>query len=1567
MAAKRKTEANSTVSAKRSTGGIDPLENFLPAVRHWFIEAFGEPSPPQVQAWPHITTGENVLIHAPTGSGKTLAAFLAAIDRLFATTKSGKRNTGVETLYISPLKALNNDIERNLRQPLTGIRSTASAQGNDLPEITAEVRTGDTPQSARARMVRRPPHILITTPESLYLLLTSPQARNILRTVKTVIVDEIHSISGTKRGVHLSLSLERLEQLSPNFQRIGLSATQKPLDEVARFLGGQLAKESPDGLISEPRPVTIIDAQYEKRLEVEVLGMPDRPIGQGSGESVESVWPQIIPSVLEDIRANRTTLVFANSRRQAEQTTDRLNAHFAEQQSGQDFPVEPPQMNAVLDGATTDQDEAEGPFYAHHGSISNENRHMLEEALKAGELPALVGTSSLELGIDIGTVDLVVQLQSPKTVTQGLQRVGRSGHRVGETSRYRIYATHEEDLIESAVIARGMANGDVEEVYTPQNPLDVLAQQVVAAVALDNWPADDLFRVFRGAYPYHRLERSSFDTVLKLVSGKYPRHVFSTLRARVNWDEVGGMLRALPGTRMHAVDNGGAIVDRGAFPVYLPDRKTRIGELDEEFVYESKPGDVFVLGSQVWRAADIDDDRVIVEPAPGAAPRMPFWRGESQWRPLQLSQTLAQFKAEVAVRLQPYVDDESDPPEVRDWLQHDYFCDEPAARQIINYVRRQLRSVGEVGSIASDRSLLVETFSDSVGDRRVVVHSSFGGKVNGPWSVALSSVIKERTGVEPEVEVNDDGILFRLPGADGEFPEDLLTALTPEQTRERVLAGLTDSALFGALFRQNAQRALLLPGTRRGRRTPFWLQRLRSKDLLAVSRGFPDFPVMLETFRDCLEDAMDLPGLMQVVESLQAGEITVNRHSSAAPSPVARALSFALEAWYMYQWDAPKAERSIQQLGLDRGQLAALMRDPSFAGTLRQEALEEISGQVAHTVSGRRARSATELAQLLEDLGDLTPAEIEARSDGDFAEWITRLESERRAERFELPAATAWVSPSQASEYRAVTGIPAEPAPSDREALRNVLRRLLGRSGPVTESEICERYEIPASLLSEELEAMAADDELAWGYFTAEAGEREWAVRRNLERVQARTLSILRSEIRPASPLRYQAELLHLQRLAPERRVRGSDGLKRVLHEMRGVALAPAEWTSRTLPARLEGFTTGMLDQVLRSGEFVPVLVSDSGDARQRISFVPRGEGRTYLADAVVERTGTFDEQLIDVAGQVMSFIKDEGSVTSADLRSAFSALRISQLKEALSSLLKAGLLTTDSWVAFLAMLQTEPVADSQVLEPTTAGSSRSTTRHRTLARRQAGRRMRELTASLPDGATWFAAGRFSVMGNAADASAVASARADALLNRHGVVSRHVTGTEGNRWEWAPIVNALSLMELRGTVRRGYFVLGLPGVQFALPETVERLRSGHKGGKDSFAVVSAADFAYVLDQSLIDAADHDASLLTGLSRIPSNHVVFGGEFPVLRSESNGERITPATDASPPAIAAAVMALRDHLVPTSGSYGNRISVVSWAGRDVLGSDGEKVLEEAGFRRDFPAMTFDAVQARVLSSR
>ena len=828
----------------------EPLDTFTEPVRSWFKSAFGEPTPPQAQGWPAIQRGENTLILSPTGSGKTLAAFLCGIDEIYARLADGDVTPGVQLLYVSPLKALNNDIERNLRVPLAGIRHMAEEMDQPLPTLRVALRTGDTPQSARSAMVRKPPHILITTPESLYLILTSPKAREILSTVRSVILDEIHTLCGNKRGIHLSLSLERLEALAGRpLQRIGLSATQRPLEEVARFLGGYVSQGGGDGAGDEqlaPRTVTIIDAGTRKPLDLGVT-MPVPSFSQAPGGSI---WSSIIPRVLEQVRQHKTTLVFANSRRQAERCADRLNEQYAAESGGI---VEQGSAEALSPGGVPTgigmmgTGAADGPFRAHHGSVSRTVRLQLEKDLKEGKLPALIGTSSLELGIDIGAVDLVVQLQSPRGIARGLQRVGRSGHLVGQTSVGRVYPTHSEDLLEAAAVAHGMLDGDVEPTYAPQNCLDVLAQQIVAMVSVRDWGVGEMYSLVRRAYGYHGLTFGLFRAVLDMISGKYPSAAFRELRPRIAWDRVHERLTALPGSRLLALRNGGTIPDRGTFGVYLADRETRIGDLDEEFVFETRPGDVFTLGTQMWRVTDIDEDRMVVaEASEGQMPRMPFWRGDLPHRGYHLGIRLGEFRRLLAQRVAtlPSVDEENGAewPERADeivkWLGQAYALDEMAARSAVSYVQRQMQSLG---AISSDRTIILETFTDAIGDLRLVIHTCFGGRINSAWALALANAFRQRMETAVEVQSSDDGILFRFPDTDREPPLDLVGSLGPSEVRERLLLELPSSALFGAHFRMNAARALLLPGIRGGnRRTPFWLQRLRAKDLLSVAIRFDD-------------------------------------------------------------------------------------------------------------------------------------------------------------------------------------------------------------------------------------------------------------------------------------------------------------------------------------------------------------------------------------------------------------------------------------------------------------------------------------------------------------------------------------------------------------------------------------------------------------------------------------------------------------------------------------------------------------------------------------------------------
>ena len=1519
----------------------DVLSLFSAPVAKWFGERHRAATEPQIEAWPLIKRGENVLIHSPTGSGKTLAAFLWALNTLYSNGDLNKKR-GIRTLYISPLKALGYDVERNLRDPMRGIEAEAEELGVEIPEVRADVRTGDTPASARARMSRNPPHILITTPESLYLILTSPRAREMLQTVETVIVDEIHTLCANKRGVHLSITLERLEQLAPGFQRIGLSATQRPLSEVARLLGGQsvrLADEAAGRLNIEPRPVSIVDCPGSKQIEVSVHGM-----AEAAGADPGSIWQKLIPRVLNDVEGHDTTLVFANSRRQAENTAERLNAVWQARQNGQD-------EGEVVSGGNYSSDGVDGPFMAHHGSLSDSLRREIESELKAGHLPALVGTSSLELGIDIGSIDLVVQLQSPKTVTQGLQRIGRAGHSVGAVSWGKIYATHPEDLIEAVVVAKGMQERRVEEVSVPRNSLDVLAQQVVAAVSVQNWSVPELYRLVKGAHPYAELSYENFLGVVRLVSGHYPRELFSSLKARVHWDRTRDVLEQLPGTRMMAISNGGAIVDRGAFSVVLPDRKTRIGELDEEFVYESGEGDAFLLGSQVWRVAKIDDDRVIAEPAPGAAPRMPFWRGDFPWRPLDLSYSLARFRSEVAERIRPYVDDEHAPVEIVEWLMSEYPIDEVGARQIIDYVRRQIRWSGD---ISSDKTVIVETYQDSIGDLRIVVHSPFGGRINGPWSVAISRELLRRKKIEPEVQVSDDGMMFRMPQADDSGVVDFIGEMTSAEAKENILEGMIDSPLFGAVFRQNAYRALLLPSPGQFRRTPFWLQRLRSKDLLAIAKSFPDFPIVLETYRDALEDFMDMPGLERILDEISSGAISVKFADSDVPSPVARGLEFNFTAFWMYQWDTPKAERGLQALDIDRDALARLFRNPEAAGLLRPEAIEDVSAIAGRSMTGMKVRTAAELAQLLIEVGDLADEEIGDRSEDGWPQWIRQLASQARVELVEFNVdgrrEQRWVDATLADEYRFAID-----EPCDFASARRVLARYLARSGPVPLAVIEARYPIDRSVLHDVLDELMADARASKGYFT-DAGVEEWLDLSTLARIQERTLAILRSEVEPSDPMDYQAALLR------KHCVDTSEGTDEELYQatcdalemLQGVPIAAKQWIRDVLPARVDGFSSNVLNEVLANGDFQWVFCREGSRDARNIAFVHSGNGRVVLPSETLEAITDGRKDLDEGNAGVYEFILSEGVVDSETMLAAFARSSSHELSEAIKELVSRGLVTADSWSVALAVARASLATYQDERPPGSRdGRSRRMGNRRSVRHRFNERRLRTSGILIP-GVRWSATSRYSFLGPDKSNEELATQRAAMLMARHGVVSKRALDLDRLEWEWRPIYSALSLMELRGKVRRGYFVSGLPGVQFAETDFIDLMRDGSDCG--TILTVSATDPAYVFDRRLAsDSHDTEAAMLE-LHRQGNTRIVFYDGRPILVATSNGARIEVG-DASEQDIARSMEVLIDRI--SRSKPDRRVVVGEWDGEPVLSSSGAEMLAKIGFRRDYPNMVFDVL--------
>ena len=1047
------------------------LSHFTPAVRSWFQAAFDGPTEVQAQAWPAIATGGHTLISAPTGSGKTLAAFLWGLDRLAARPRAD--GEGVRLVYVSPLKALAYDIDRNLRAPLRGI-------GADL---SVGVRTGDTPQRDRAAMRRHPPDILITTPESLYLIL-SGEAREMLTGVEAIIVDEIHAVAATKRGSHLALTLERLSALQAGGrdpQRIGLSATQNPLEEVGRFMVGPR------------RTCTIVDAGARKpldlRIHVPVESMVEPNAGSQSdpldpmmgGEATRrSIWPAIYPEILELVEQHRSTIVFVNNRRGAERLALRLN-ELAEREIAR----------------------------AHHGSLAREERTVVEEMLKAGELPCLVATSSLELGIDMGAVDLVLQVESPKSVARGLQRIGRAGHNVGDVSKGRIFPKFRADLLECAVVCKLMRGGEIEPTVVPRNALDVLAQQIVsiAASAPDDEPVsvDGLQALVTRTHSYAELSRPLLENVLDMLDGRYPSQEFGELRPRIVWDRVGGTIRARDGARRLVVTNAGTIPDRGLFSVTLPDGR-RVGELDEEMVYEARAGQTFLLGASTWRIEEIGRDRVVVSPAPGAPGAVPFWKGDGVGRPKELGAAIGAFS-----RWAVEQDAET--------LQGEYDLDALAARNLLEFLREQQAATRV---LPSDRTVVVERFRDEIGDWRLCVLSPFGGRVHAAWGLALSRRIRERYGLESDAIWSDDGIIVHLPDAD-EAPSAELVLLEPDEVEDAVVAELASSALFGARFRENAGRALLIPRAYPGRRTPLWQQRLKSQSLLEVARRYPDFPVILETYRECLRDILDVPGLSELLRGLHARELSLVEVETPTASPFASSLLFDYVATYMYEGDTPNAERRAAALSLDRELLRELLGQEELRELIDPGALEQVEDDLQHRSDRTRAETRDALADVLRRVGDLTSDEVAGRvlPGIDAAAMLDALAAERRAVRLRIGGEQRWVAADDAGLYRDALGaVPPGGLPDAftadvPDALAKLVARYARTHGPFTTAELRARYGVDPTAVLERLER---DGELVRGELRpgGRAGEREWCDPEVLRRLRRASLAALRREIEPA-------------------------------------------------------------------------------------------------------------------------------------------------------------------------------------------------------------------------------------------------------------------------------------------------------------------------------------------------------------------------------------------------------------------------------------------------------------------
>jgi len=1523
--------------------GSDPLAPFSAPVRRWFEASFEGPTPAQAGGWEAISSGANTLICAPTGSGKTLASFLWGIDKL---SREPVRGNGVRLVYVSPLKALSYDIERNLRAPLRGIGA----------DISVGLRTGDTPQKERRAMQKKPPDILITTPESLYLMLSSA-VREIFFSTEAVIVDEIHAVAQSKRGSHLALSLERLEHLvrasgegspeqqqggsgdpSPDaLQRIGLSATQRPLERIAQFLVGP------------KRECRIVDAGVAKELDLEIVvpvedmaepGAPAFPNEDGNptdGEPlahVRSIWPAIYPELLKLVREHTSTIIFVNNRRAAERLAKRLNELHADEPE-QELPATEQAGNASLPGGGTVGGPAAeealatgggggspavtGPAgpetieeiaRAHHGSLSHEERTIVEELLKSGQLPCLVATSSLELGIDMGAVDLVIQVESPKSVSRGLQRVGRAGHSLGEVSRGRIFPKFRADLLECAVVAKRMREGAIEETVIPQNPLDVLAQQLVAMAALDEWEIDEVERLVTASEPFHDLSHEQLENVLDMLDGRYPSDRFAELRPRIVWDRAEGTMHGRKGARSLVVTNAGTIPDRGLYGVHLPDGR-RVGELDEEMVYEARPGQTFLLGATTWRIEDITRDRVIVTPAPGVPGAVPFWKGDGIGRPAELGKAIGAFAREAVSR---------EPKE----LAAEYDLDRRAAENLVAYLREQ-QSATRV--VPSDETIVVERFRDEIGDWRLCVLSPYGGRVHAAWGLALAAKIRSERELEADAIWSDEGIVIHLPDADEPPPADLVL-IEPDEVEELIVGELSGSALFGSHFRENAARSLLLPRAYPGKRTPLWQQRLKSQSLLEVARDFPRFPVVLETYREVLRDVLDLPALGELLRDLHSRKLSLVEVETPTASPFASSLLFDYVAAYMYEGDTPNAERRAAALALDRDLLRELLGQEELRELIDPEALEDVEAQLQHRTEAGQAGDRDALQQVLRNVGDLTAAECEERvSEGySAASMLAKLLDERRAALVRINGEERYIAAEDAGVFRDALGVPPpaglpetflEPHP---DPLATVVRRYARTHGPFPTVQLASRYGIDPMPALREMERAGT---LVRGELLPGGSEREWCDSDVLRRVRRASLAHLRREVEPAGRDRFARFLPSWQNVDAHRAAgAGPDRLREALVPLQGVTLTPKVWEEDVLPRRLGAYSPVWLDELCTSGEVVWIGAGARGRSDGRIAL--------YFRD---------DVRLAGPPPANVKLEKPEGEVHDA-------------IRERLS----AG---PDFWLDLLADLDHPPEELHAALwdlawagEVTNDAFSplRAPRRRATPPPEQRGRRFARRRAA---GAA--VQGRWSLtaplFANAPAAGPRLRAQAELMLERYGIVTRETVLAEGIPGGFSSLYAELGNLELLGTARRGYFVEGLGGAQFALPGAVERLRSlPYEDG--SFRLLAATD----------PANPYGASLpwpkpATGRrpARTPGAHLLTRDGAPLIYIERGGRGLVRLVELSADELTTAVRALAAEV---AGGRLPKLALEKLDGDPVIGSGQEDVLLEAGFSRGPRKLTLAA---------
>jgi len=1412
---------------------VDVLERFGPATQDWFRGAFSAPTNAQRGAWESVSSGRNALVVAPTGSGKTLSAFLFAIDRIFrekapetpdaepprrgkkAAAKAPATNTRV--LYISPLKALGVDVERNLRSPLVGIGQSARRLGIQVPGVSVGVRSGDTSSSDRRKLVTDPPDILITTPESLYLMLTS-QAAETLRGIHTVIIDEVHAVAATKRGAHLAVSLERLDALLEKpAQRIGLSATVRPIDEVARFLGGAQPVD-----IVAPKATKAFDLSVVVPIE-DMLNPPPPPGSPAPDEAADgewfserpestemagSVWPHVEEAIVDRILERRSTIVFANSRRLAERLTGRLNEIYAER-VGIDVP-EPTVPAAQMAQAGSSAGVSAILAKAHHGSVSKEQRAQVEDELKSGALRCVVATSSLELGIDMGAVDLVIQVEAPPSAASGLQRVGRAGHQVGEVSRAALFPKHRSDVLHTAVVTERMLAGRIEAIAVPQNPLDILAQQTVAAAALGSIDVEEWFDTVKRSAPFRSLPRSAYEATLDLLAGRYPSDEFAELRPRLVWDRDAGTLTGRPGAQRIAVTSGGTIPDRGLFGVFVAgeSQNARVGELDEEMVYESRVNDVFTLGTTSWRIVEITHDRVNVLPAFGQPGKLPFWHGDGIGRPAELGEALGKFSRDLAG---------ADRAKAAERLRESGL-DDNAITNLLSYLAEQREATG---SLPTDRTLTVERSRDEVGDWRIILHSPYGMQVHSPWALAVNARIRERLGVEGAAVASDDGIIARVPDAAAEPPGADLFVFEPEELEQIVTDEVGGSALFASRFRECAARALLLPRLNPNRRSPLWQQRQRSAQLLEVAKRHPAFPIILETLREVLQDVYDLPALLRVTRQIGERRIRLVEITTSQPSPYARDLLFGYVGAFMYEGDSPLAERRAAALSVDPALLSELLGKVEMRELLDPEVIAQFEREAQRLDPDRRARGIEGVADLLRILGPLDASEVAARLDtegdalAEAEQHLATLVDDRRAIRVTIAGVSRVAGIEDAGRLRDALGaaLPVGIPNAFLEPLADPLGDLVARyartHAPFPTDAVAERLGVGVAVARLTLQRLESQGRLASGFFLPEASggargdDTEWCDVEVLRRLRMRSLAAIRGSVEPVSPSAYARFLPVWQHLG--RPLEGIDGVLAVIEQLAGVPIPASAWESLVLPSRVRDYTPALLDELTATGE---VVWSGHGTLPGRDGWIALHPAEA--APFTLQDPDDADDPAPDsLEARILAALEGGGAYFAGQLKQLAGAENEQSVNDALWALTWAGRVTNDTFAPVRMLLSG-------------GGQSHRVARRAPRARMYRGAAMpRATSAPRPPSL----GGRWSLLPEReADAAARATATASLLLDRYGVVTRGAVQSEGVPGGFAQVYRILAGFEEAGHCRRGYVIEKLGAAQFAASATVDRLR-----------------------------------------------------------------------------------------------------------------------------------------------